>query len=44
MVYVEGYTFTMHCTEEYGSDAFYNEITNSDSGSFLLYFCNKAVT
>lgn len=43
MVYVEGYTFTMHCTEEYDSDAYYNEITNSDSGSFLLYFCNKAV-
>ena len=43
MVYVEGYTFTMRCTEEYGSDAYFNEITNSDSGSFLQYFCNKAV-
>ena len=43
MVYVEGYTFTMHCTEDYDSDAYYSEIANSDSGSFLLYFCNKAV-
>ena len=43
MVYVEGYTFTMHCTEEYDIDAYYSEIANSDSGSFLLYFCNKAV-
>ena len=38
MVYVEGYTFTMHCTEEYDSDAYYNEITNSDSGYFSYIF------
>ena len=43
MVYVEGYTFTMRCTEEYDSDAYYNEITNSDSGYILLYFCNKGL-